>query len=217
MANDIQSDRIAWNDDGLVPGIVQDARTGEVRMLGFLNEESFRLTVESGEVHFFSRSRNQLWKKGETSGNVLRLVDVRVDCDGDALLLRVIPEGPTCHTGAETCFYAEPLATGAYEPASALIVDQISATIASRHEDMPEDSYTTYLFQEGIDKIGKKIGEEAAEVIIAAKNGEPEPLAGEAADLLYHLLVMLHAADVPLDSVWETLRQRHGHPPRAPR
>lgn len=209
--------QLNWDHDGLVPGIIQHAGTGEVRMLGYLSAESLGLTIETGLVHFHSRSRNRIWKKGESSGNVLQLVDARVDCDGDTLLLRVLPVGPTCHTGAETCFFAEPLITAEPEPASTRIIDQIAATIASRQDELPEGSYTTYLFQEGIDKIGKKIGEEAAEVIIAAKNGDPEPLAGEAADLLYHLLVMLRASDVPLETVWATLQLRHGNPPRAPR
>jgi phosphoribosyl-AMP cyclohydrolase / phosphoribosyl-ATP pyrophosphohydrolase len=217
MLQDIVANEITWNSDGLVPGIIQDARTGEVRMLGYLSAESLRLTVESGLVHFHSRSRNRIWMKGETSGHVLRFVDARVDCDGDTLLLRVIPVGPTCHTGEETCFFAEPLASTGAEPATSRIIDEIAGTIASRQTEMPQGSYTTYLFQEGIDKIGKKIGEEAAEVIIAAKNGDPEPLAAEAADLLYHLLVMLRASEVPMESVWSTLQQRHGNPPRTPR
>jgi phosphoribosyl-AMP cyclohydrolase / phosphoribosyl-ATP pyrophosphohydrolase len=203
-------DTITWNSEGLVPGVVQDARTGEVRMVGYLNAESLQLTLDTGEVHFFSRSRNRIWKKGESSGNVLRLIDVRVDCDGDTLLLRVIPAGPTCHTGEETCFFREPIASGDAAPATVGIVTDVVETIASRHATMPNGSYTTYLFEQGIDKIGKKIGEEAAEVIIAAKNGEPAPLAKEAADLIYHLLVLLRACDVPIESVWEVLDQRHG-------
>lgn len=209
--------QINWDRDGLVPSIVQHAGTGEVRMLGYLSAESLALTIETGLVHFHSRSRQRIWKKGESSGNVLRLVEARVDCDGDTILLRVLPDGPTCHTGEQTCFFAGPIATGEPEPASTRIIDQIAETIASRHSEMPERSYTTYLFQEGIDKIGKKIGEEAAEVIIAAKNGDPEPLAGEAADLIYHLLVMLRASNVTPEEVWSTLQQRHGKPPRAPR
>jgi phosphoribosyl-ATP pyrophosphohydrolase/phosphoribosyl-AMP cyclohydrolase len=199
---------INWDQDGLVPGIVQDARTGEVRMLGYLSAESLRLTVETGLVHFYSRSRQTLWQKGETSGNVLRLVDARVDCDGDTLLLRVIPTGPTCHTGEESCFYASPLATGQTAPIGADVIPRLDDVIRQRHADLPEGSYTTYLFQQGIDKIGKKIGEEAAEVIIAAKNGDPAPLANEAGDLIYHLLVMLRACDVPLDDVLAVLDQR---------
>jgi phosphoribosyl-ATP pyrophosphohydrolase/phosphoribosyl-AMP cyclohydrolase len=199
---------INWDQDGLVPGIVQDARTGEVRMLGYLSAESLRLTVETGLVHFYSRSRQTLWQKGETSGNVLRLVDARVDCDGDTLLLRVIPTGPTCHTGEESCFYASPIAKGQTAPVGADVIPRLDDVIRQRHADLPEGSYTTYLFQQGIDKIGKKIGEEAAEVIIAAKNGDPAPLANEAGDLIYHLLVMLRACDVPLDDVLAVLDQR---------
>ena len=199
---------IKWDADGLVPGIVQDARTGEVRMLGYLSAESLRLTVETGLVHFYSRSRQKLWQKGETSGNVLRLVDVRADCDGDTLLLRVIPVGPTCHTGEESCFFASPIATGADSPVGADVIPRLDDVIARRHAELPEGSYTTYLFQQGVDKIGKKIGEEAAEVIIAAKNGDPLPLANEAGDLIYHLLVMLRACDVPLNEVLAVLDQR---------
>ena len=201
---------LTWNADGLVPGIVQDARTGEVRMLGYLSRESLELTVETGEVHFFSRSRSRIWKKGESSGNVLRLVEARVDCDGDTLLLRVIPHGPTCHTGEESCFFAPPLATRGEPVASVETIAAIAEVIARRDEERPAGSYTTYLFEQGIDKIGKKIGEEAAEVIIAAKNGDPAPLASEAADLIYHLLVMLRAADVPLSDVMAVLDTRRG-------
>jgi phosphoribosyl-ATP pyrophosphohydrolase/phosphoribosyl-AMP cyclohydrolase len=177
-------------------------------MLGYLNAESLRLTVETGLVHFYSRSRRTLWQKGETSGNVLRLVEARVDCDGDTLLLRVIPVGPTCHTGAESCFFAPPLATGEAAPVGADVIPRLAEVIVRRQAELPDGSYTTYLFQQGIDKIGKKIGEEAAEVIIAAKNGDPAPLANEAGDLIYHLLVMLRACDVPLDDVLAVLDQR---------
>lgn len=201
-------DTINWDTDGLVPGIVQDARTGEVRMLGYLSAESLRLTVETGLVHFYSRSRQKLWQKGETSGNVLRLVEARVDCDGDTLLLRVIPVGPTCHTGEESCFFAPPVATGEAAPIGADVILRLAEVIAARQAELPEGSYTTYLFQQGIDKIGKKIGEEAAEVIIAAKNGDPAPLANEAGDLIYHLLVILRACDVPLDDVLAVLDER---------
>lgn len=202
---------LTWDANGLIPGIVQDARTGEVRMLGFLSRESLDLTISSGEVHFFSRSRQRIWKKGESSGNVLRLVSATTDCDGDALLLQVVPVGPTCHTGAESCFFAAPLASGPAAPAHGpLVVAQVADVIAQREQERPAGSYTTYLFEQGVDKIGKKIGEEAAEVIIAAKNGEPDPLANEAADLIYHLLVMLRACGIPLESVWEVLAGRRG-------
>jgi phosphoribosyl-ATP pyrophosphohydrolase/phosphoribosyl-AMP cyclohydrolase len=200
---------VAWDANGLAPAIVQDARSGEVRMLGFVSRESLGLTIETGFVHFFSRSRQKIWQKGETSGNVLEVVEVRVDCDNDTLLIRAIPHGPTCHTGADNCFYQEPIYSTGTPVQGAAILDQIADIVADRKRHMPEGSYTTYLFEQGIDKIGKKIGEESAEVIIAAKNGDPEPLAGEAADLLYHLLVMLQASDVPLSDVWRVLEERH--------
>lgn len=205
-------EQVTWDDDGLVPGIVQHATTGEVRMLGYLNREALNQTVATGYVHFFSRSRQTLWKKGETSGNVLEMVDITPDCDGDTLLIRAIPHGPTCHTGEETCFYQEPIAAAkSVRPKRAEdTLRDLADVIASRRRDLPEGSYTTYLFSEGVDKIGKKIGEEAAEVIIAAKNGEARPLAMESADLLYHLLVMLEACEVPLDAVLTELRARRG-------
>lgn len=202
-------DAVAWNENGLVPAIVQDARTGEVRMLGYVSRESLRLTAETGLVHFFSRSRQRIWKKGETSGNVLEAIEVRVDCDADTLLIRAIPHGPTCHTGEESCFYQEPIfSTGSHLTGTA-ILERVAGIVGQRKREMPEGSYTAYLFEQGIDKIGKKIGEESAEVIIAAKNGDPGPLANEAADLLYHLLVLLQVSDVPLDDVWRVLEDRH--------
>lgn len=213
---DAALERVTWDSSGLAAGIAVDVRDGSVRMLGFLSRESLRLTLATGYVHFYSRSRRRIWKKGESSGNVLELVEAVPDCDGDALLLRVLPHGPTCHTGAETCFFAPPLAPprDVPHPVDATVLDRINATIAARKTGLPAGSYTTYLFEQGIDKIGKKIGEESAEVIIAAKNGAPEPLAGEAADLLYHLLVLLQASDVALDTVWQEMEARHGRPPR---
>ena len=207
------TDKVKWDENGLVPGIVQHARTGEVRMLGYLNEEALKRTIETGYVHFYSRSRRKLWKKGETSGNVLEMVDLTPDCDGDTLLIRAVPHGPTCHTGEETCFYQEPIAATEQpgrQAATPLVIREIAGIVADRHAAMPEGSYTTYLFTEGVDKIAKKIGEEAAEVIIAAKNADPGELAYESADLIYHLLVMLEATGTPLDSVWEQLAERRG-------
>lgn len=200
---------IKWDANGLVPAIVQDVRTGEVRMLGYVSQESLALTIATGFLHFYSRSRQQIWKKGETSGNVLEVVELRADCDGDTLLARVIAHGPTCHTGEESCFYQQPLFATEASAAGPEILARVAGIVAQRRQEMPQGSYTTYLFEQGIDKIGKKIGEESAEVIIAAKNGDPEPLAGEAADLLYHLLVLLQASNVPLDDVWNVLAQRH--------
>lgn len=198
-----------WNQDGLLPAIVQDVATGDVRMLGWVSQESLQLTVKTGFMHFFSRSRQRIWKKGESSGNVLEVVEVRTDCDGDTLLVRAIPHGPTCHTGEESCFYQEPLFALENVPLGPGILGKVAGIVADRQDERPDGSYTTYLFDQGIDKIGKKIGEEAAEVIIAAKNGDPESLAGEAADLFYHLLVLLRASEVDLDDVWRALEARH--------
>jgi phosphoribosyl-AMP cyclohydrolase / phosphoribosyl-ATP pyrophosphohydrolase len=200
---------VNWDENGLVPAIVQDNVTGEVRMLGYVSQESLQLTIDSGFMHFYSRSRQKIWKKGETSGNVLGVTEIRLDCDGDTLLVQAVPHGPTCHTGEETCFYQPPLFDTEVRMAGPVILERIAAIIADRQQHMPEGSYTTYLFEQGVDKIGKKIGEESAEVIIAAKNGDPGPLAGEAADLLYHLLVLLRVVDVDLGDVWNVLEKRH--------
>jgi phosphoribosyl-ATP pyrophosphohydrolase/phosphoribosyl-AMP cyclohydrolase len=212
MTQGVELEALRWDESGLIAGIVQHAVSGEVRMLGYLNRESLEMTISSGFVHFFSRSRQKLWKKGETSGNLLEVVDITADCDGDVLLIRALPHGPTCHTGAETCFFAGPLHHNplADVPASSRVVDDVARVVAARRRELPDGSYTSYLLREGVDKIGKKIGEESAEVIIAAKNGEPGPLAQESADLIYHLLVLLEACDVPLDSVWTVLSERRG-------
>jgi phosphoribosyl-AMP cyclohydrolase / phosphoribosyl-ATP pyrophosphohydrolase len=200
---------ITFDERGLVPAIVQDARTGQVRMLGFMNQEAVERTIETGTLHFYSRSRQTLWKKGETSGNVHHVVDVRHDCDGDTLLVQVEPLGPTCHTGADTCFddgamWSSDESDGVYSD----VLETLARVIADRREHPVEGSYTGYLFREGVDKIGKKIGEESAEVIIAAKNDDDQALAMEAADLIYHLLVMLQARDVSIDNVINELRAR---------
>lgn len=202
---------IRFGGDGLVPVIVQDASSGQVRMIGYANAEALRRTLETGLVHFWSRSRQRLWMKGETSGNVLELVELRVDCDGDAVLARVRPQGPTCHTGKASCFDTQLVARGVPAPESSLIVDEVARVIAARAADPQPGSYTSALLAAGVDRIARKIGEEAAEVIVAAKNGEAEPLAREAADLLYHLLVLLQACGVPVEQVWQVLRERRGH------
>jgi phosphoribosyl-AMP cyclohydrolase / phosphoribosyl-ATP pyrophosphohydrolase len=209
MTTENNFDTVRWGADGLMPAIVQDSRTGDVRMLGYVSRESLALTAETGFMHFYSRSRQAIWKKGETSGNVLEVLDVRVDCDGDTLLVQTIPHGPTCHTGADTCFYQPALFESGQIVTGPRILSRIADVVADRQRELPPGSYTTYLFEQGIDKIGKKIGEESAEVIIAAKNGDPKPLAGEAADLLYHLLVLLRASDVDLEDVWTVLQERH--------
>ncbi len=202
---------IRFGPDGLVPLIVQDAATGAVRMIGYANAEAVRRTLETGRVHFWSRSRQRLWMKGESSGNVLELLELRVDCDGDALLATVRPHGPTCHTGRTSCFDTEPLVRLSAVPQTALVLDEVARVIAARASDPQPGSYTSALLAAGVDRIARKIGEEAAEVIVAAKNGEPEPLAQEAADLLYHLLVLLQACGVAPEQVWRVLRARRAH------
>jgi phosphoribosyl-ATP pyrophosphohydrolase/phosphoribosyl-AMP cyclohydrolase len=189
--------------DELTAGIVQDDRTGQVLMLGFLDEEALRLTRQTRLVHFHSRSRNQLWKKGETSGNTLSVVSISEDCDGDALLIKAVPAGPTCHTGSVSCF-------GAAE--SFGTIPMLWATIVSRRDERPEGSYTVSLLEAGVEAAGRKVVEEAVEVLLAATDhaggGPPERIAEEAADLVYHLMVLLAERGIELGSVMEVLDQR---------
>ncbi|OKO89164.1 Phosphoribosyl-AMP cyclohydrolase [Geobacillus proteiniphilus] len=201
---------IRFDEKGLVPAIVQDAQSKEVLTLAYMNKESLEKTLETGETWFYSRSRQELWHKGATSGNVQRVVDIRYDCDADALLVLVEPAGPACHTGSYSCF-SRSLDGAARTPAADrfAILNELEQIIAKRDAERPEGSYTTYLFEKGVDKILKKVGEEAAEVIIAAKNQNHEELKWEAADLLYHLLVLLREQKLPLDAVLETLAERH--------
>lgn len=198
-----------FDANGLIPAIIQHARSGEVLMLGYMNEEALQQTQECGLVTFWSRSRKKLWCKGETSGNRLRLVDIRQDCDGDALLVLVEPEGPTCHTGEPTCFHRS--AEGAFIsprlPHSSILT-HLEDILHRRNNEHPEGSYTAKLLKGGVDRIGKKVAEEAAEVIIAAKNNSASELTYEMADLLYHSLVLLEHQDIPLQAVWEELRRR---------
>jgi len=177
--------KVQFGSDGLVPAIVRDARTGEVLTLAYMNEEALRLTEESGESWFWSRSRRELWHKGATSGNRQKVVAIRADCDQDAIVLDVEPLGPACHTGATSCFGQASRST------SHLEVAQLIELLKLRNVERPEGSYSTYLFQEGLDKILKKIGEEATEVVIAAKNGERERIVSEIADLVFHLSVLM--------------------------
>ncbi|WP_060788257.1 bifunctional phosphoribosyl-AMP cyclohydrolase/phosphoribosyl-ATP diphosphatase HisIE [Geobacillus zalihae] len=201
---------IRFDEKGLVPAIVQDAQSKEVLTLAYMNKESLKKTLETGETWFYSRSRQELWHKGATSGNVQRVVDIRYDCDADALLVLVEPAGPACHTGSYSCF-SRSLDGAARTPAADrfAILNELEQIIAKRDAERPEGSYTTYLFEKGVDKILKKVGEEAAEVIIAAKNQNHEELKWEAADLLYHLLVLLREQKLPLDAVLATLAERH--------
>lgn len=213
--------QIKWDAAGLVPAIVQDAQSKEVLMLAYMNEESLKLSIESGVTWFWSRSRNELWNKGATSGHTQRIVSMSYDCDGDTLLLRVEQKGPACHTGSYSCFYnaidvqGAPAAEAAEEPAAAdrfAMLGRLESVIAQRYAERPDGAYTTYLFDKGVDKILKKVGEESAEVIIAAKNKDNDELRSEASDLIFHLMVLLRERGLPLDDVMRELSGRVGKP-----
>lgn len=196
-------DTLRFDSDGLIPGIVQD-RAGTVRMVAWLNREALRLTLETGFVTFWSRSRQALWTKGESSGNRLKLIQIRPDCDADALLILAAPEGPSCHRGTESCFDAEPW------PASLPWLGRLEALLKSRKAAASLDgSYTQKLFAQGVDRIAKKVVEEAGEVILAAKNDDREAFLGEAADLLFHLDLLLVERGASLLEVVEVLHSRH--------
>lgn len=186
--------------NGLVPCIIQDAETSVVLMLGFMNEEAFKKTVQEKKVTFFSRSKNRLWTKGETSGNFFHLVDVIADCDQDTLLIKVDPAGPACHTGADTCFS---------ESNSGWHLASLEKIIHDRRSNPKQGSYTTTLFASGINKIAQKVGEEAVELIIEAKDDNKELFLNEAADLMYHYLVLLQAKGFSLGDVEAVLKARH--------
>jgi phosphoribosyl-AMP cyclohydrolase / phosphoribosyl-ATP pyrophosphohydrolase len=203
----LRSAKLNFSSEGLIPAIVQDDRTNELLTLAYMNAESLDRTLESGETWFWSRSRRELWHKGETSGHTQEVVDIRPDCDSDTLLVRVVPKGPACHTGARTCF-ADASEGKEKNPAGLSLTRQLEdlhELIRERAEQRPPNSYTTYLFESGLDKILKKIGEEAAETVIAAKNDGK-------ADLLYHLLVLMVARDIELSDVAGELERRVGRP-----
>jgi phosphoribosyl-AMP cyclohydrolase / phosphoribosyl-ATP pyrophosphohydrolase len=193
--------------DGLAPAIVQDAATQKVLMLGFMNREAYELTRSSGRVTFFSRSRRELWTKGETSGNYLAVGEILIDCDADTILVKAVPAGPVCHTGADTCFN-ESNAAAPDRGREENFLFELEAIIRERRDHSSEDSYTSKLFGKGINKIAQKVGEEAVELVIEAKDENPDLFKAEAADLLYHLLVLLAAKDVSLADVNEVLRAR---------
>lgn len=214
---------IRWDKQGLVPAVIQDADSRAVLMLAYMNQESLKKSLTTGETWFWSRSRNELWHKGATSGNIQTIVSVKYDCDGDTLLVLVKPKGPACHTGETTCFYreirgvhsesgengAEIEARGRFD-----VLAELESIITEREKERPEGAYTTYLFNKGVDKILKKVGEEASETIIAAKNKDNEELKLEVSDLIYHLLVLLEERKLPLDEVLKELSLRHERPRR---
>lgn len=197
-----------FDENGLIPAIIQDAATKEVLTLAYMNQESYQKTLATGETWFYSRSRQELWHKGETSGNTQKVVSIHYDCDQDALLVLVNPKGPACHTGSVSCF-SEKVFEGKSSQADYQILQTLEQIIIDRERERPEGAYTTYLFEKGVDKILKKVGEEAAEVIIAAKNRDQDELKWEAADLLYHLQVLLVEQGLPFKEVLKTLEERH--------
>ncbi|OQV53307.1 bifunctional phosphoribosyl-AMP cyclohydrolase/phosphoribosyl-ATP diphosphatase HisIE [Bacillus velezensis] len=200
-----RADELRFDEAGLIPAIVQDAASKEVLTLAYMNRESYEKTIEMKETWFYSRSRQELWHKGGTSGNTQKVKAIRYDCDQDALIVLAEPSGPACHKGSYSCF--SPEKADAQDRFG--ILNELESVIAKRQAEMPDGAYTTYLFREGVDKILKKVGEEAAEVIIAAKNRDHEELKWEAADLLYHLLVLLREQSLPLDDVLDVLAKRH--------
>lgn len=187
--------------DGLVPAIVQDADTGKVLMLGFMNEAALAKTNELGKVTFFSRSKKRLWTKGEESGNYLLLKEIKADCDNDTLLIKVQPVGPVCHTGNDTCWNEKNKSDG--------FLAELEKVIADRKNNPSERSYTSSLFEKGINKIAQKVGEEAVELVIEAKDNNEELFKNEAADLLFHFLILLQAKDLRLNDVTDVLKVRH--------
>lgn len=213
--------RIKWDEHGLVPAIIQDASSREVLMMAYMNALSLRKTLETGGTWFWSRSRQELWHKGASSGHIQTIKSMFYDCDGDTLLIQVEQTGPACHTGSASCFFnmvdgiwnegaatadtaGNPGSVGRFD-----ILARLEATIAQRDAERPEGAYTTYLFEKGIDKILKKVGEETAEVIIAAKNQDHDELRYEASDLIFHLMVLLQNSKLPLDDVMKELERRH--------
>ena len=190
--------------DGLVPAVVQDAQTGRVLMLGYMNAEALEKTRAEALVTFYSRSKKRLWTKGETSANFLHVTQILADCDGDTLLIKATPDGPTCHTGADTCFEEENRANGQF-------LNYLQGIIHDRKTNPTDESYTASLFKKGLNKIAQKVGEEAVELVIEAKDDNADLFKGEAADLLFHYLVLLEAKNIPLNDIIAVLQQRHAH------
>lgn len=198
---------LKYDRDGLIPAVITDAADGTVLMLGYMNAESLGITLEQKRVCFFSRSRQRLWLKGETSGNYLNVVSIKTDCDADALLICARPEGPTCHTGARSCFFEDIYDEGSGTDGFSL--DALMKLIEGRKTEPKEGSYTTYLFEKGIDKILKKVGEESTEVIIAGKGGDRAETVFEIADLTYHIMVMMTELGISIEAVRAELAGRH--------
>ncbi len=198
-------ERINWNKvDGLVPAIVQDFRSGQVLMMGYMNQDALVKTAATGQVTFFSRTKERLWTKGESSGNVLQLVNISLDCDNDTLLVKVNPIGPTCHTGTTTCWDGDP-----QEESQMVWLHQLEQLLAARKDADPESSYTASLYARGTKRISQKVGEEGVEVALAATSGDKAELVCESADLIYHLLVLLQDQGLSMNDVVNKLKERH--------
>jgi phosphoribosyl-AMP cyclohydrolase / phosphoribosyl-ATP pyrophosphohydrolase len=214
VSENIRLSAVRFGADGLVPVVTQESRSGDILMLAYANRDALERTLSTGLAHYFSRSRGTLWQKGETSEHVQHVLEVRLDCDGDALLYRVHQTGPACHTGCRTCFSTVIGPDGPVdhpeEDPGGHVLSRLGRTIASRAENQPAHSYTAQLLAGGVGKVSQKVGEEAVEVVVAANSEDDTRLASEAADLLYHLLVLLHARGIPLDAVWQELETR-GH------
>lgn len=201
---------VKFDEKGLIPAVIQDINSGQVLMMAYMNEESLAKTRVTGYTWFFSRSRQKLWMKGETSGNTQKVEQILYDCDADTLLVQVTANGPACHTGNDSCFYRA-LDSSDASPGPMMdssVLRELYAVIARRRQEMPEGSYTSYLFRQGIDKILKKVGEESAEVIIAAKNNNKDELIYETSDLIYHLMVLLVEQGIQLPDIYRELRSR---------
>lgn len=202
----LKIDQLKFDEKGLIPAIVVDAGSGKVLTLAYMNRESLEISMKEGRTCFWSRSRQELWRKGETSGNVQHIVDITADCDRDALVVRVNKEGPACHLGTDSCFNDRVFEGGAEEPFD---LEGLYALLEGRKKNLPEGSYTTYLFRKGIDKILKKVGEECTEVIIAGKAGDRRETVYEIADLLYHVMVLMVEMGISVDDVRTELASRH--------
>ena len=201
---------IQLDEKGLVPAIAQDANTGEVLMLGYMSPGAMRRTLEGGDVWYYSRSRSDLWHKGETSGNYLHLKSAAVDCDGDVVLLQVEPDGPVCHTGNRTCFFAalEEMPEFSRRDSGPGVIEELFAVVQDRKSEMPEESYTAGLFRAGIERVSQKVVEEAGEAATAGVRGDRDQVVKEVADLVYHALVLISASGARPDDVWRELRER---------
>ena len=216
MSEDNRLSSVKFGADGLVPVVTQESRSGDVLMVAYANREALERTLSTGLAHYFSRSRGRLWQKGETSAHIQRIIEVRLDCDADAVLYRVEQTGAACHTGTRTCFSTvvsgeagkRGSGAGTEEDPGGHVLSRLAHTVADRAKTKPSSSYTAQLLASGIGKISQKVGEEAVEIVVAANSEDDERLASEAADLLYHLLVLLQARGVPLDAVWRELESR---------